>query len=1372
MREKIIAFYELLPENERQIVQIASLIYTSFELNDLLKLLNQSDIKDETGHKYTLSSLKFEKDDLLRKNLFQIITNSSLSTNPIIAEYCLRQVNAPELVKNWGKNINYIFPDSKFYYWTQSKKILRNARIAFYSENWEDFQDNLSRLYTHNPDGYYHYSNELFGQLFEAPYPLDILKKLPGDIRKTVFESCLYPNLLKGEDNILNYTFLTQYLGKEEEESIHESMAKLFILSGNLSKAKKINASNPSKLGVLKIEAILLYLEGKLDAALPVFTEALKEYRKAVSSRKKFFPDITGIFYILALFKSGNKTHYLEIESIINAIPSDNFYYQSYLALYSILFFQRNNIKQAEQTFKNIVVRSWIDRMMLHIARFWILPNTINKKELSDFAYTVEKKGFLGITTELFAILESIDDYYSQISFHYQKKTGISPFLLGIPKVELWELALESLEIELDLQTGKKEGANKSVPSSRLVWLLDFAGGGGRSIGIEAKEQVLLKNGKWSVGKVVSLARLVEKNETFHTEQDIRIKNCIQKTHWSSYEWNKTRAIVELIGHPHLYLIQNPSVQMELVKEPLQLYIQKTNGYYTFKFSIEFFDTGYYIKKETPTRYQVIEVNENHVRISKTLNINVLKIPEKGEEKLAKLLGGLSQYVTIHSDLASENENLPSIEADKRIYIHLLPQGEGFSLELYVKPFRDTPPYFSPAKGGENVIANVLNVRTMVKRDLVGEQQAVNTVIEACPTLKKNETGNQSFILEDLEECLQCLSELEELKKQDKIVIEWPKGEKVKIAQYANFNNLSLQIQKDNDWFGISGELQLNDGLVITIQELLQLVGKKDSPFVELSNGEFLALTKSFQRKLRQLKDISGSEGKKGLRVHPLAAGLMEDFTDEVKNLKVDKAWKEQVKKLHKIQDFKPQMPANFHAELRPYQQEGYNWLAKLAEWGVGACLADDMGLGKTVQALAIILKRATEGPALVIAPVSVCRNWEKEARKFTPTLNPIIFREEADRKVAIENAKAYDLLIVTYGLMQQESELFTAKRFTTIVLDEAQAIKNFATKRSKAAMELQGDFKILTTGTPIENHLGELWNLFNFINPGLLGSLNSFNTNFALPIERDNQKDKKLSLKRLIKPFILRRKKDEVLDDLPEKTEIVLTVELSEDEKAFYEALRRNAIENIEKADGAVEDIRFRILAEIMRLRRACCNPRLVMKDSALESSKLKLFESVVLELIENGHKSLVFSQFVDHLAILRTFLDDKKIPYQYLDGSTSERKRQEAVDAFQRGEGDVFLISLRAGGTGLNLTAADYVIHMDPWWNPAVEDQASDRVHRIGQTRPVTVYRLVTEQTIEEKILQLHATKRDLADSLLEGTDASAKLSAQDLLNLLKEK
>lgn len=564
----------------------------------------------------------------------------------------------------------------------------------------------------------------------------------------------------------------------------------------------------------------------------------------------------------------------------------------------------------------------------------------------------------------------------------------------------------------------------------------------------------------------------------------------------------------------------------------------------------------------------------------------------------------------------------------------------------------------------------------------------------------------------------------------------------------------------------------MDEERVLNLQELLTL-SEQQSRFVEVSPGKFLAFTEAFRQKLKSINSLLTVPKKGGaLQLHPLATPAIEAFTSALEHLEISPKFAAQKQQIGEVFAKKFRLSPKFEATLRPYQLEGFQWLHRCAAWGVGACLADDMGLGKTVQALAFLTDRAKAGPALVVAPASVCRNWIAETERFAPTLTPILFGE-GDREATIKRAGKGSVVIVTYDLMSREEELFIGKKWATVILDEAQAIKNRATKRSETAMALQTDFRMAMTGTPVENHLGELWNLFQFLNPGLLGSIEQFNTRFAAPIEKYRDENKREQLRRLVQPFILRRRKDDVLKELPEKTEITLTVELSAAERAFYEALRRNALEKLSETEGGqAGQQHLRILAEIMRLRRAACHPSLVdQKAGFQESAKLNLFAEILEELLEGGHKALVFSQFVDHLRILENYLKQQGISYQYLDGSTPGKKRQAAIDAFQAGEGEVFLISLKAGGTGLNLTAADYVIHTDPWWNPAVEDQATDRAHRIGQDRPVTVYRLIAEQTIEEKILRLHAQKRDLADSLLAGTDVSAKLSAEDLMQLLQE-
>ena len=464
------------------------------------------------------------------------------------------------------------------------------------------------------------------------------------------------------------------------------------------------------------------------------------------------------------------------------------------------------------------------------------------------------------------------------------------------------------------------------------------------------------------------------------------------------------------------------------------------------------------------------------------------------------------------------------------------------------------------------------------------------------------------------------------------------------------------------------------------------------------------------------------------------------------------------------------QLPAALGEQvtLQQHQTDGVRWLATCRSQAQrrGGVLADDMGLGKTVQALALLLARAPMGPALVVAPTSVCANWIDEAARFAPGLRARLYGSPEAREQILREACAGDLVVVSYTLLQQSVEAFAALRWATLVADEAQAIKNASAKRSQAIRELDADFRLALSGTPIENRLGELWAIMNFTNPGLLGSAQRFAERFVTPIERDRDLRAQRTLRRLIAPFVLRRLKSEVLDDLPARTETILHVNPEPDEAAHYELLRREALAT---ALGAGNRDRINVLAQLTRLRRAACDPRLVDPGLGITGAKVSAFVELAQELVANRHKALVFSQFTDFLALLRAPIEAAGITSQYLDGGTPAAERARRIAAFQAGEGDLFFISLKAGGFGLNLTAADYVVIVDPWWNPAAEDQATGRAHRIGQHRPVTVYRLVNRGSIEERIVALHHDKRSLAQGILEDIDATALPSVQELVALL---
>ncbi len=467
-----------------------------------------------------------------------------------------------------------------------------------------------------------------------------------------------------------------------------------------------------------------------------------------------------------------------------------------------------------------------------------------------------------------------------------------------------------------------------------------------------------------------------------------------------------------------------------------------------------------------------------------------------------------------------------------------------------------------------------------------------------------------------------------------------------------------------------------------------------------------------------------------------------------------------------------PRLPSGLQATLRPYQRAGLAWLQLLRELGAGGLLADDMGLGKTLMTLAFLARwkeeEGTGAPALVVCPTSLVGNWLREAARFTPDLGVAAWTGTSRASEALER---HDLVVTTYGLLRREVDRLVRTRFRAVVLDEAQNVKNPAAETSRAARALDAEMRIALTGTPVENRLGELWSLMTFANPGMLGTLRDFEERWARPIATRPDSELAAELRAVVRPFILRRTKAEVLLDLPPKTEVERPCVLGVRQRRLYDALalalRKAVARDLRRRDGA--RARLSALTAILRLRQMACDPRLVDPDvPAWDSAKRAVFLDLVRELVAEERRALVFSQFVELLALWRQDLDAAKVPYEYLDGTTKDRDA--VVERFQSGSAPLFLVSLKAGGAGLNLTAADTVIHCDPWWNPAAEDQATDRAHRIGQTRPVTVVRLVARGTIEDKIALLKQHKRELVDAVI-GHDAGALggLTDEDIHTLL---
>jgi len=584
-------------------------------------------------------------------------------------------------------------------------------------------------------------------------------------------------------------------------------------------------------------------------------------------------------------------------------------------------------------------------------------------------------------------------------------------------------------------------------------------------------------------------------------------------------------------------------------------------------------------------------------------------------------------------------------------------------------------------------------------------------------------------------------------------------------------NKIDFEISENNDWFDINAIVYFG-AHPIPFLALKQHILHKKREFL-LPDGAIAIIPEQWFTKYGSLFMLSDGSNSIKLKKHHI--GLLSELgEDSIANVTLNR-------KLEKLNDFENigdvNMPNDFIGELRSYQKAGYNWFSFLREYNFGGCLADDMGLGKTIQTLALLQKlkeeneqNATPGTSLIIMPTSLIYNWLSEAQKFTPKLK-IIAHTGTSRNKDISKFMDYDVVITTYGITRVDVDLLKDFYFNYIILDESQNIKNPSSKSFKAVKVLKSKHKLILSGTPVENSVGDLWTQLTFLNPGLLGTQAYFNEEYVQAIEKKKDEDKARKLQAIIKPFVLRRTKEQVAEELPPKTEQIIYCTMSEDQSAYYEetksAYRNDLLSSMD--DGSYVKKQVQLLQGLTALRQLANHP--VMIDKAYTSDSGK-FENVIHTLdnvLKGGHKVLIFSQFVKHLSIFKNYLEKEQIPFSYLDGTT--KNRGEIVADFQENSSlKVFLISIKAGGVGLNLTEADYVFILDPWWNPAVEQQAIDRTHRIGQEKKVFIYKFITKDTVEEKILSLQNRKKKLASSLITTEESFFKsLSKEDINELL---
>lgn len=1110
-----------------------------------------------------------------------------------------------------------------------------------------------------------------------------------------------------------------------------------FLYTGQLKELPKGIAPDYQYLAA---QAIMEMYAGHYENSSEMFLKALKERNKMSKEKNIFTHPILSFFLILSYIKTNSDKTRQKTEQFCNkkAITESVLHYPA--------LFAARHLGQPMDTSKY----TWEFDYLTQKDRFQVA------RELGAIL-----RGYYGvgapanILPNCAIIRHELSPYIALPTAEKQRLEALfggSPIVDGIRKKEEWEAVLDNLGATLD-KAGNK-GAAEEGRTERIGYFLSAD-----KSELEVRVQQMLRNGTWGAGKKVSIGEFLSAKLPMMDEIDRKVAQNAVRSIWSG-SIRSREAVVHLVGTDRVYSgTSAPYYNVEVMEEKPYLSIDKTSegikvgsNFSKVDHSLRNMTTLLWDKKRKSLR--VIRITPVQFKILESL-FALPMLPLNAEGRLKELLNSVSAHIEVHSDLIEGGSSLETVEGDSTIHLRITPDQEAYGLQIYTLPLRNGHLNFFPGNGERTIYDEADGQRFQVKRKLSEEKKLLENLSDfVSDNLGLGEVPEVLNL--DAENMLKLTEWIQE--HPEGYAMEWPENKKIKIAPVSR-SAISVHSVTGEKWFEAEGEISYGTDGSISLEKLLALIssGNINGNYVQLDDETFLSLTDMLKKQLKRLGNISQA-GKNGLRISQFNVGPLADIVHSGQmDVASDNSLEELESRIREASRLEIPVPEELNATLRDYQVDGFRWISRLDHWGAGACLADDMGLGKTLQAIAFMLRKASAGPSLVLAPASVVMNWKKEFAKFAPGMEVSVLNEETDRQDVVESAGPRSVVIASYGLLAHNEELITSKDWNVACLDEAHTIKNRMTRTSASAMQLKASSRLILTGTPVQNYLGELWNLLQFLNPGLLGTFEQFSRKFISSNNRE-------SLKRMVQPFILRRTKTEVLDELPEKTDIVRTVKLSDPELLSYETMRQKVEEELDGEDK----VNVNVLAEITRLRQAACSVALVDKAWKGESSKLKEVRELVEEIVSGGNRVLIFSQFTSFLDMVNRSLDEAGYDYFYLNGTTPIPQRTRMVNAFQKNEKKIFVISLKAGGLGLNLTGANYVIHLDPWWNPAIEQQATDRAYRIGQKQNVTVYHLVSEHTIEEKILRLHESKRKLADDILEGTSTASSITMEELREL----
>ncbi len=1123
-----------------------------------------------------------------------------------------------------------------------------------------------------------------------------------------------------------------------------------FLVTG-----KRFTYNNPSTLWAFSLMAIQELYAGHTEEALSLFQKAVQKQRGNLGSLP--IP-ILNFFYAVCIVKYRMKYGSNHIPELVKSLSqsslvrfTNNHFAPRLLLEYADSFSQTS--AQEVKKRANMVMEYAGDNLNRSFAVLITSFFSLSKENIHLL------EGHLPSTAIMMHELSPYLAISSKVKEDLENRFGGKPLLANVRRKQFWEVLLGEIG-----QTVEKP--EEQIPR-RIVYFL-------KGVTLSSIVEQSFRDGEWKDGALLSLGKFCKEGYDSMDLRDSRIAMQLANKH--ELQSDADIIIPQMAGTDRLFY------GMEYLPERIPITVKQENPYIDFSgdgdkivvSSNVNVTTWCGVQKHTVTRlgttYNLVSIGPLQKDILQKL-WQQKTFPASAAPSLKKMIESLKGIIEVRENILSDIEK-KAFESEGRIVIRIEPEAKNrfYDITLLAVGLLNGTARFTPTVGEEYVYDMDEDGCThCVHRNMAMEERNYQGIVDYAEQFGIEFSGYNTFSIEEERILLNFLAFIH--RNPTQYMVEWPNGQKLKFKGILTNKDITVDVKSDNEWFSVEGKAMVGVDVLGLDELIAACCNQVYEGFVRIGENEYLQITDTLRRHIAELDAMMTLSEHKQKRIPKYLIGALANTLEQM-NHTVDSGYKEFREKMKEVYQQEVPIPQGINALLRPYQEEGFRWMARLDGWGAGACLADDMGLGKTLQAITFLAYKAEKGPSLVLAPKSVIPNWVRELGKFAPSLHVFVLNDVSNREQAIQEVSAHSVVLCTYGVLTTEAERLAGKQWNVVCLDEAHQIKNRMTMASHAAMELKAGSRIILTGTPIQNHVGELWNLMQFLNPGMLGRWNTFRDNF---INTELDEEHRSILKEMTQPFILRRTKQQVLTDLPEKMENTYYVTMNEDEYKVYETMRQRVELKFKKSKTMKEkqlaktfDISY--FEELMKLRLASCDMHLINDKWMTQSSKITALMEVLETLMAvDENNILLFSQFTSFLSLIRKELDERGWEYHYLDGQTPMEKRETMVEEFQDGEKRLFLSSLKAGGLGINLTKANYVILMDPWWNPAIENQATDRAHRIGQKRCVSVIRFISQHTIEEKIIRLHEKKQSISNEVLDGTENSGKLTYDDILDMV---